>query len=82
MEKKVDIPSYAVAVGDQISLREKSWNNSMFRENFEGQTNSIYPYLEKDMDKFTGVLTRKPDRSEIPIEIDDHLVVEFYSKAM
>ncbi len=80
--KKVDIPSYAVAVGDQISLREKSWNNSMFRENFEGQTNSIYPYLEKDMAKFTGVLTRKPDRSEIPIEIDDHLVVEFYSKAM
>ena len=54
----------------------------MFRENFEGQTNSIYPYLEKDMAKFTGVLTRKPDRSEIPIEIDDHLVVEFYSKAM
>ncbi len=80
--KKVDIPSYAVQIGDQISLREKSQKNEMFRENFEGQATVSFPYLEKDVARFSGILIRKPDRSEIPIEIDDHLVVEFYSKAM
>lgn len=80
--KKVDIPSYAVQIGDQISLREKSQKNEIFRENFEGKEAISFPYLEKDINQFSGVLTRKPDRSEIPIEIDDHLVVEFYSKAM
>lgn len=80
--KKVDIPSYAVQIGDPISLREKSQKNEMFRENFEGQATVSFPYLEKDVARFSGILIRKPDRSEIPIEIDDHLVVEFYSKAM
>ena len=80
--KKVDIPSYAVQIGDTISLREKSQKNEMFRESFEGKATISFPYLEKDMSNFSGILTRKPDRSEIPIEIDDHLVVEFYSKAM
>ena len=78
--KKVDIPSFAVQVGDEVSLREKSRTNVMFKENFENCALNEYPYLSKDMDKFSGVLTRLPERQEVPIEIDEILIVEFYSK--
>ncbi len=78
--KKVDIPSFAVQVGDEVSLREKSRTNAMFKENFESGALNEYPYLTKDVDKFSGVLTRLPDRQEVPIEIDEILIVEFYSK--
>jgi small subunit ribosomal protein S4 len=79
---KVDIPSYAVAEGDLITLREKSRKIELFKDNFVNENAQAYPYLEKDTAAFTGKLIRKPERSEIPIEINDHLVVEFYSKAM
>ena len=96
--KKVDIPSFSVSVGDRVSLREKSRNNEMFKNNFQEKSLVVYPYLEKDeenfengalnqypylakdMDKFSGVLTRLPERQEVPIEIDEILIVEFYSK--
>lgn len=78
--KKVDIPSYSVKVGEEVSLREKSRTNVMFKENFENGALNEYPYLSKDMDKFSGVLTRLPERQEVPIEIDEILIVEFYSK--
>ena len=60
--KKVDIPSFAVQVGDEVTLREKSRTNVMFKENFENGALNQYPYLAKDMDKFSGVLTRLPER--------------------
>ncbi|MDB8805205.1 30S ribosomal protein S4 [Romboutsia sp. 1001216sp1] len=78
--KKVDIPSYGVSVGDVISLREKSQKNTMFKDSFQQNATSQYPYLTKDIENFSGVLTRKPERNEVPIEIDDILVVEYYSK--
>ena len=78
--KKVDIPSYGVSVGDVISLREKSQKNTMFKDSFQQNATSQYPYLTKDIENFSGVLTRKPERNEVPIEIDDILVIEYYSK--
>ena len=78
--KKVNIPSYGVSIGEVISLREKSRNNTMFKESFQQNATSQYPYLEKDIEKFSGVLTRKPERNEVPIEIDEILVVEYYSR--
>lgn len=78
--KKVDRPSYNVSIGDVVSLREKSQSNEMFRKNFENGSLDVYPYLEKNMDNFSGTLIRKPERNEIPIEINEILVVEYYSK--
>lgn len=78
-DKKVDRPSYAIAVGDVIALKEKSQQNKMFKENFQNGA-QLLPYLSKDVDKFYGVLDRNPVREEVPIQIDDHLVVEYYSK--
>lgn len=77
--KKVDRPSYAITIGDTITLKEKSRQIEMFKDNFQSSTN-LLPYLSKDIENFTGVLERNPIRSEVPIQIDDHLVVEYYSK--
>lgn len=77
---KVKSPSHIVSVGDEIQLKEKSQKNQVFNENFKKTKKSLYPYLEKNADLFLGKLIRLPNRDEIPIEIKDHLVVEFYSK--
>lgn len=78
--KKVNIPSIIVKVGDEITLREKSRQNELFKANVEASALSELPYLTKSEDKFSGVLSRLPEREEVPIEINDALVVEFYSK--
>lgn len=77
---KVDRPSYGVSVGEKISLREKSKKNSMFIDSFQQNANSQYSYLSKDFDDVSGTLTKIPERNEVPIEINDILVVEYYSK--
>ena len=78
--KKVDIPSFNVSVGDEIKLREKSQKNVIFKENFEANILNVLPYLSKNEDNFSGVLERLPQRTEVPIEINEVLVVEYYSK--
>ena len=78
--KKVDIPSFSVSVGDTVSLREKSRNNEMFKTNFQESSLVVYPYLAKDEENFAGTLVRMPERNEVPIEINEVLVVEYYSK--
>ena len=50
--RKVDIPSYIVSVGDEISLREKYRTNELFKANFEAAALSEYPYLTKDQANF------------------------------
>lgn len=77
---KVDRPSYGVSVGEKISLREKFKKNSMFIDSFQQNANSQYSYLSKDLDDVSGTLTKIPERNEVPIEINDILVVEYYSK--
>lgn len=78
--KKVDKPSYGVSIGEVISLREKSQANTLFKESFQNNALSQYAYITKDLESFSGTLIRKPEREEIPVEIDDILVVEYYSK--
>lgn len=80
--KKIDIPSYIVQVGDVISLSEKAIDMELFKNNFIDNVSFEYPYLLKDEKSFSGTLIRLPARSEVPIQIDDHLVIEYYSKLM
>lgn len=80
--KKLDIPSYIVDVGDTIELKEKSKDIELFKENFNNFFLNQYPYLEKDENNMSGILVKYPERNEIPIEIDDQLVVEYYSRLM
>ena len=78
--RKVDIPSYGVQVNDVITLREKSRKNEMFLDNMESFGGGELPYLEKDLTQFQGKLLRFPNREEIPIEVNEILAVELYSK--
>ncbi len=80
--KKIDIPSYMVQIGDTIELKEKSKAIELFKENFNNFFLNQYPYLEKNENKMSGTLIKYPERNEIPIEIDDQLVVEYYSRLM
>lgn len=76
--KKVDRPSYAVKIGDVISLKEKSQDLQIFKDNMAVATD--YPYLSVDRDKLEGSLSRLPMREELPIEINEQLIIEYYSR--
>lgn len=78
--EKTDIPSFLLKAGDCVALKGKSREKVLFKENFENTLASSYPYIEKSMNNFSAVLTRMPERNEIPILISDHLIVEFYSR--
>ncbi|AIY82360.1 30S ribosomal protein S4 [Clostridium baratii] len=78
--KKVNIPSYQLSVGDEVVLREKSRNTQIFKETFENNSLNVLPYIHKDIESFKATFSRKPLREEIPIVINDNLIVEFYSK--
>ncbi|MCM3666028.1 30S ribosomal protein S4 [Mesobacillus subterraneus] len=76
---RVDIPSYRVAPGQTITLREKSRNLDAVKEAIE-VNNFVPDFLTFDADKLEGTFTRMPERSELPAEINEALIVEFYSR--
>ncbi len=77
--KRVDIPSYRVKPGQVIGLREKSKNLDIIKEAIE-VNNFVPEYITFDADKLEGVYSRYPERSELPAEINESLIVEFYSR--
>lgn len=77
---KVDIPSYLCEVGDIITLKENSRSVYLFKDNFINANLTILPYIERDEGNFSATFSKVPERNEVPIEINDQLVVEYYSK--
>lgn len=77
--KKVDIPSYLVNVGDVIGVRERSRNLAVIK-NALANNNFVPEYLQFSEKTMEGTLTRLPERSELPQEINETLIVEFYSR--
>lgn len=77
--KKVDIPSYRCSVGDVIGVREKSRNLDVIKEALENR-NYLPDYLTFDENAMEGTYTRLPERGELPAEISEQLIVEFYSR--
>jgi small subunit ribosomal protein S4 len=77
---RVNIPSYGVRVGDEITLREASRKNESVVQYFQEAAGYGVPYLEKRPEQFSGRLTRLPERNEIPIDANERLIVEYYSK--
>lgn len=77
--KRVDIPSYSVKPGQTISLRERSQNLAVVTEAIE-VNNFVPEYLSFDADKKEGTFVRLPERSELSAEINESLIVEFYSR--
>jgi len=77
--KKVDIASYAVSLGDVIGLRERSRGLKTVKEALEGR-NYLPNYLEFNDAALEGKFVRLPERAELPQEIDEKQIVEFYSR--
>lgn len=79
--RKVDIPSFSVKVGDVISLKEKSKNIKVIEENLTtGSSIGIASFLEVDPAKKKITMKTLPAREDVLIQVDERMVVEFYSK--
>ena len=79
--KKVNIPSYRVKPGDVVSVRENKKDNNAIKASIELNKNIAVPtWLEKDEEKLTGKVLRLPAREEIDVPVEEHLIVELYSK--
>lgn len=76
---RLDIPSYRVKPGQTISVREKSLNLTVVKESLE-INNFVPEYLDFNAEALSGTFTRLPERSELPAEINESLIVEFYSR--
>ncbi|MBW6516584.1 MAG: 30S ribosomal protein S4 [Candidatus Cloacimonetes bacterium] len=79
--RKVDIPSYIVKPGQEIMVAEKSRKLDMIQEAMEATTDlAKFEWFAVDKDSFKGTLINVPLRDQIPVEIDERLIVEYYSK--
>lgn len=77
--KKVNIPSYLVQPGDVISVKEASKEHKAIKESLDA-INSTVAYVNFDKAKMEGTFVRYPERSELSAEINEPLIVEYYSR--
>ena len=79
--KKVDIASYLVKPGDVIAVREIRKDNGAIKNNIEENASRPVPeWLEKDAEKLSGKVVRLAAREDIDLPVEEHLIVELYSK--
>ncbi|OGI20569.1 MAG: 30S ribosomal protein S4 [Candidatus Melainabacteria bacterium RIFCSPHIGHO2_02_FULL_34_12] len=77
--KKVDIPSYAIKPGTEIILKESARKLEPVKNAIKN-TPQVLDYLSVQKELFVGKLVEMPQRSQIPININERLIVEFYSR--
>jgi small subunit ribosomal protein S4 len=80
-DKKVNIPSYQLKVGDVISFREKTQKTPLFEAvKQDVEKKDIVPWLSLDKKTMAGKVTGTPQLSDVALNIDWQSIVEFYSK--
>ena len=77
--KKVNIPSYLVKAGDVIAVKEKSLKSPKFKE-IQDMEVGIPAWLTVNRDKLEGTVIAEPTRDQIDVPVEEHLIVELYSK--
>ena len=78
--KKVNIPSYIVKVGDVIEVCEKSKSANRFKAIAEADAVTLIPKWLEKTDKLSGKVVALPQRDDIEYPVEEHLIVELYSK--
>lgn len=79
--KKANIASFRVSEGDVVSIREKSKSQLRIQSAIQiAAQRSEIEWVEVDASKMEGTYKRVPDRSDLPAEINENLIVELYSK--
>ncbi len=76
----VNVPSYTVKANDIVGVREKSKSLEAITNSLASARYNKYSWLEWDNDQMTGKFINMPERSEIPENIKEQLIVELYSK--
>ena len=79
---KVNIPSYLTKVGEVVKVKESSANSEIFKQIVEATENGrpVPTWLESDLSNKTGKIVALPARDEIDLPVQEHLIVELYSK--
>ena len=79
--RKVDIPSYQVKAGDIVEVREKSRELVPFKKALEtAEDRTIPEWLSLHTDGLTATVVNLPSRDQIDIPVQEHMVVELYSR--
>ena len=77
----VNVPSYQIAPEDTVAVREASRGQLRIRQALDlASQREAVEWVEVDSEQMSGVYKRDPDRSELPREINENLIVELYSK--
>lgn len=77
--RKVDRPSFRVQPGHEISVSPKSRNLVTIQESIGNPTLRLPSYLTFDNGTMTGSMSAVPDREDVPVQVEEQLVVEYYS---
>ena len=81
--KTVDRPSFHVKAGDLVSVKEKSRVKPFVTEVIEGHATVARPaWIEFDPAKVTGKILSAPDKSDLPFELNEQAIIEFYSQKL
>ena len=79
--KRVDIPSYRVKIGDVITLKERTMNSDRMKDIVEANSSRVVPkWLDMDKNTLTGKVIAFAQRDDIDFDVEEHLIVELYSK--
>lgn len=80
-DRKVNIPSFVVDKGDVVAFREKSTKNEELKALVESNKNKTVPgWIEVDVEKMEAKILSFPTREDITLPVEEHLVVELFSK--
>ncbi len=79
--KKVDIPSYLCTVGDVVSVRENSRDLKVIKESVDSLATKV-GWVEVDHEKLSGKFIREVDRKELPQDIVESQIVEYYNRKL
>jgi len=79
--KKVNIPSYLCKPGDVVAVREKSLSSDKFKTVMEANASRpALNWLSVDKNKSQATIVNLPERNEVDLQVEEHLIVELYSK--
>jgi small subunit ribosomal protein S4 len=79
--RKVNVPSFLVSVGDEVTVKEKSRANTLINESLEAiERRGVPSWLEMSKDSYKATVKALPNREELTMPIQEQLIVELYSK--
>ena len=77
----MDIPSYLLKAGDTVQVRDKSKKMEVLHASMKRMKDTaMLPWLSLDKATMTGTFLNIPERADIPLNADEQLIVELYSK--